>query len=206
MRDRKLKKQVKMKPMFRGTIVVDIDGVLADFEGEFCDRFGQDNRHEQNLYKRYPKYEQLIDDFISNPETYKDLTPIFGGRCLVEQAKMRGYRVELVSSRPESSSDATREWLNRYNIHYDKFVVGVKSKAQYIRSYCENPILLVDDIPDNLIRIEGIGVNGILWSQPWNYGWDVRRMTYSSNKMRLLVFDTVSKLWMDFWTGKVESF
>ena len=42
------------KMRYRGTIAVDIDGVLADFEKKFCEDFGEDNRHLYSFYGRYP--------------------------------------------------------------------------------------------------------------------------------------------------------
>ena len=61
------------------TIVFDIDGVLADFEGAFCKKFGYSNRNFADLVARYPEKEQEILKFISDVSSYEDLEPIFGG-------------------------------------------------------------------------------------------------------------------------------
>ena len=61
-------------------VVVDIDGVLADFEGAFVKTFGDDRRELESLEARYPSRSRSINEFVYDPHTYIHLEPIPLGR------------------------------------------------------------------------------------------------------------------------------
>jgi len=183
--------------------VVDIDGCLADFEGEFCERFGSENRHLVDLRWRYPNISpDLIDEFIESPETYRDLVPIFGGLYLVSSFRKAGYGIILMTSKPPAAYKVTEHWLKSYYIFHDELIF-TKDKRTAIdiwnKSHQDGNIsIMVDDLLINFSLVPG-NVNQYLWDQPWNsngtINQQVPRLRYNEENMRLEIFDTVSKLW-----------
>ena len=191
-----------MKIKYRQTVFVDVDGVICDFEGEFCDRFGYDNRHLASLTARYPEVPvDLIEEFVNSWDTYEKLMPIFGGGVLLLNVlKERGYYVVLLTSRPRHLAEVTREWLEGFDFQYNELWYA-KNKAIAIEEFNNmyprrRGFLLIDDIASNLVNLPD-GVQGIAWSQPWNEG-AYPRMQYNQDKMQLEVkVDTVSN-WVKF--------
>lgn len=185
------------------TIAIDIDGVLFDFEEFFCERFGFDNRHMENLKMRYPKVPpSLIDEFVENPGTYENLSPIFGGMsCLLNQAKRMGFYVLLLTGRPKHLKDVTQASLDRYHASYHEIRYS-QSKSLAIQEYNElfpfRPIsLLIDDLAPNLVGLP-VGVAGLAWEQPWNDGY-FPRARYNHEMMRLEIKENANDTWKQFW-------
>ena len=188
------------------TIVFDIDGVLADFEGAFCEKFGYSNRNFIDLVSRYPEKEQEILKFISDTSSYEDLEPIFGGGVLLAQARQKGYKVVLLTSRPLWTKEVTEEWLKKYWFDYDDLyfaitkvaAINIMNDPKGAKKY--NVVAIVDDIPGNIFGLPD-GVFGVLWEQPWNADY-YPKVRYSYSEMRTEIkFDTGSG-WVDFWKGK----
>lgn len=177
-------------PVYRGTIVVDVDGVLADFEARFCEAFGTDNRHLYSLEARYPKVDKgLIGEFVLNSDNYVDLAPIFGGMLFTRQAYARGWYILLVTSRDRSLRRVTRQWLEKYNVAYHELVFA-KNKKEVITDYDYiNPSrkvkIVIDDSVSNLRSMpEKYCVS---WRQPWNVEY-YPAMEYSSSLMGVMLF------------------
>ena len=112
-----------MKKQYKHTIAIDVDGVLADFEGEFCDRFGAENRHNSNLHARYPDIDpDIINEFVASPDTYANSYPIFGGIHLCNKARELGFYILLITSRPKTTAEVTRRWLEGYEVPYNDLI------------------------------------------------------------------------------------
>lgn len=187
-------------------IVFDIDGVLADFEWAFCDKFGYNHRDYTNLMERYPEQRDVIEEFITDPGTYADLMPIFGGTVLLFSAWEKGYRIYLMTSRPFNSRDVTNRWLKYYNLYYDELIF-TKNKAEAIQVLNDprrlepaNIVTLIDDLPANFENLPR-GVVGLSWEQPWNSDYYPKVRYHSSTMLLEVKRDTVSP-WVNFWTGK----
>ena len=58
--------------------VLDIDGVLADFEEGFCEAFGYSNRDLYSLEERYPDADQGLLKVCRKSSQLQGLAPIFG--------------------------------------------------------------------------------------------------------------------------------
>lgn len=185
------------------TIVFDIDGVLADFEGSFCYIFGEERRNLTDLTQRYPEKAFEISEFINSIDTYVDLSPIFGGWALTNQVRDHGYKVVLLTSRPYWVREVTEEWLQKYNFIYDAlYFTQDKAKAIEIMNSSNKfqVVALIDDLPRNIANLPK-GVFGSLWEQPWNEGY-YPKVRYALSSMRTeMKFDTGSE-WVDFWKGK----
>lgn len=146
--------------------VVDIDGVLADFEGHFCEIFGSANRHVVNLQQRYPYLKSnVVSSFVQDRETYKYLDPIQVGLDIVGWLNKQGVVVHIVSSRPVGTFALTRKWLQDFCVPYSSLTVKT-DKVHTIKSL--NPALVVDDIIGVVEDCHRVGIQGILVKHPWN--------------------------------------
>jgi 5'(3')-deoxyribonucleotidase len=179
---------------------VDLDGVLADFEEAFCERFGDANRHLFNLEERYPQVpRETITEFVGAIETYLGLSPIFGGITLLREMRTRGFGVIILTNRSFFLEEASKKWLDWYYVPYD-ILACVEDKQQYLVDVNLPVLGLIDDNPENL---EGLPTVGMLWSQPWNVSEShFPRIVYDRERMRHLVNLPGQEIWQDFWENK----
>ena len=186
-------KSKNRKPVYRGIVVFDLDGVLADFEGAFCEAFGYDNRHEYQLGKRYPEHADTVSGWVQEPKNYAELAPIFGGVMWMNQVMSLGFYTAIVTARPTSLKEVTENWLNKYNIRPHK-VVHSTIKAAAIKEMVEEldlpTTLFVDDNIHqlSLVRDEMPWIECVAWEQPWNTGW-MPRAHYDDKSYKIMVAD-----------------
>lgn len=177
------------KKLHRGTIAVDIDGVLANFEGAFCEAFGYDNRELYSLEARYPNVDpELIKEFVSNPETYKDLEPIFGGLLFTRQAHSRGWYILLITSRDHSLHDVTLQWLERYGVVYDE-IIFADDKKEAVESFdWFNPKIPVSIVVDDNIDVLNSMPDKycVAYDNPWTLEY-YPCLWYSNLNMKLML-------------------
>lgn len=189
------------KIQYRGTIMVDIDGVLADFEGKFCDDFGGDNRHLYSLEDRYPNLDRdLIAEYVKNPDNYVDLAPIFGGLLFCRQAHQRGWYVLLMTSRDRKLKDVTKSWLNKYSVNYHELMF-TRNKSAAVEDFDtlhpEYPVRIVVD--DSVSVLESMRRKySVTWSQPWNFGY-YPAMEYSGDSMKIMIKPSVYEAPVGVW-------
>ena len=181
----------KFQPVYRGLVVFDLDGVLADFEGAFCEAFGCANRHLYNLEERYPEYADTVSEWASNPENYRELAPIFGGILFMNQTMGRGFFTVIMTSRNPSMRKVTEEWLGRFNIRPHSLVFSDHKDVDIflISEQMQLPLVMfVDDAVRNLeaIRVDYPDEIAVAWAQPWNVGWKPRAW-YDAEKMAVVV-------------------
>jgi len=195
------------KIRYVSSLAVDVDGVLADFEEEFCHRFGKKNRHLADLHQRYPEVDpEIINEFVESCMTYENLIPIFGGNLLIRQAQERGVYVVLLTSRPKSCMETTKEWLESYDIPYNEIVFSL-NKGEFIGNFNmlhpnRRITALIDDMPAHFENLPA-GVVGVQWDAPWNKdsGW-YPRMGYSGKKFQLEVIHEEKGTKRPFWENR----
>ena len=152
------------------TAVLDIDGVLADFNSAAVKKFGPCTESLYSLELRWPGKTYEIRRFVSNPLTYLFLEPIEFSWWGVRILKAMGYKIVAVTARPPSWGMwlVTRFWLWFHEMAIDKLIVtNFKGKASVIWSL--NPDLAIDDSPMQITRLMGSSVkNVVVFTQPWN--------------------------------------
>lgn len=146
--------------------VIDVDGVLADFEGYFCETFGDKNRNIVDLSKRYPKMKPKIVNFVRDKETYRYLDAIQLGLDIINWLHAQGVTIHIVSSRPLGTFTVTQNWLKSYHIPYSSLTVKA-DKVATIRSL--QPSFIVDDIISVAEDVyQHLSIPAILVKHPWN--------------------------------------
>ncbi len=183
------------------TVLLDMDGVIADFIGGACKAHGKESPylHEANLGK------WDIDKIwgMSPEEFWEPLNSVEFWRCLdktdeadyIVSALVGIYSVAGVAicTRPPDSFyggavDGKRQWIAR---HYPDLLDNMIFCVD--KSLCAGrEILLVDDNDMNVRRFEDNGGNSFLVPRPWNSSWGLsssndikRRLDIEINRYNL---------------------
>jgi len=168
-------------------VAVDCDGVLADFERAFCEKFGWDNRHLACLEERYPDESYLIDIFVSVSKTYESLDIVPLGVDIVKFLVNNGFLIHIVTARPKYCCKVTGVWLKQNKIPFHYLTFGAKEKLSAYMSI--NPALIIEDDFQTAVGAARLGYYSFLIDQPWNFSVD----SYGVKRIR-----TFEKFKMDF--------
>jgi len=128
-------------------ILVDMDGVLADFEKGFLDEWKREHpdlpyvpiRDRRTFYHmdQYPaEHKDLIYEIVDRPYFYGNLEPIRGGREALEEMRGLGWDVRICTSPSISNYEGCvpgkfmwvhkylgKDWLHRLVLTKDKTIV-----------------------------------------------------------------------------------
>lgn len=163
-------------PIQHPTLVIDIDGVLADFHGALIEAVGppqsQDGWGFEDWYTEQAQVDKA-NAFTANPESYRNLRPIPVSKKTVQAMDRAGWCLIVVTSRPKDAEDVTREWLRRnFRGCFDQIhVVGSSAeKIELIRTL--NPHMVVDDNQKTIEALRQAGIPAIVFAQPWNWKCD----------------------------------
>jgi len=151
------------------SIVLDIDGVLANFEKRFCAVFGNKNRDSFCLEDRYPERTKDIQNFVKNSATYESLEPLEIGQAFCRWAQDNKFDIHIVSSRPAFTERTTGVWLKYYDIPFHFLSVDDEwrnPKIDRIRKI--NPVFAVDDSLWLCKNCAYYGIPSFLIDYPWN--------------------------------------
>lgn len=172
-------------------ILIDMDGVIADFDSEFLRRWRE--RYPDKFYvplaerttfyvkEQYPdELKPLASEIIWEPGFFRDMMPVDGGReALFEMNKM-GFEVYICTSPLSTYKNCVLEkfewvdkvlgsqWVDRILLTKDKTLI----KADY----------LIDDKP-NITGVEDMpSWEHIVYDCPYNRGVNKRRITWENWK------------------------
>lgn len=175
------------------TIHLDIDGVIADFDGyikkvtgKTCDELnaGCSMQAHTNDDRTDPVF-KVMKEHINNNELFYELDPIDIDRWkeVVRVVRERGFKVELLSAAPsqgllEKSRDQKLRWVKKHGIEVDGVII--LPSASLKKNYARSTTLLIDDYEKN---IKGYARAG---------GLSIHHKTFEQ---------TISRL--EFYTGKI---
>jgi hypothetical protein len=169
-------------------VVVDIDGVLADFEGKFVQTFGDERRELESLESRYPNRIHSIRGFVNDMNTYTYLDPIPLGLSIVDFLNDNGFDVDIVTSRPLDTEWVTRRWLKKNNVRFLSFGV-YPNKIARIAELC--PICAVDDLISVSRHLTRYSVPVLLMQHPWNWFYDLKNHVFSNLSQFITCFNQI---------------
>jgi uncharacterized HAD superfamily protein len=156
------------------TVVMDIDGVMADYEHEFCQAFGYDHRNLVDLAARYVSRYAEAKEWLDDRNVYKNLLPIFPGldinHWLTDRMSDRRPRaiVKVVTGRPLNTKRITEAWLHNNEVRFDELIVASAMKQNIIKDL--KPDIIIDDIIGVCQQAYNDipNVQCVLMAQPWN--------------------------------------
>jgi len=157
-------------------IVLDLDGVCADFEGAFCKKFGWDNREFVKLERRYPECEEEIGWFSQASKTYRDLEVMDVGARIARFCENEKMDIHVVTSRPIYTTQTTGEWLKVNKIPFKYLSVTNGVKLGIIERI--NPLFIVDDLLNVVEPCASVGIPSFLIDHPWNQKEDLDGIIY----------------------------
>ena len=161
--------------------IMDIDGVLADFEGWLVERvhekFGAIAAyHNRHLYSWADRWDGKILEYAStltrDKHSYHGLDPILDGVRFVKELANLETPILYVTSRPKECHHITSRWLQRNVWRFDD-AIGlqvVENKAEYIANNIpvSGVSFIVDDNPDTCAYLKNHGFLCLCWRQLWN--------------------------------------
>lgn len=166
-------------------IVLDMDGVIADFCGAIIEAFGHPPKDSagwdwNDWYPGDMELQERARAFTKNPESYRNLQPLPGARKSIRKIAQAGHPLYIVSARPKGAQEITEAWVHKYLRGDIKEVhtVGTSQKVHFIEEM--HPHLVVDDRPEIIKSLQELGIPVVIFDQPWNvdkvdgpraYGW-----------------------------------
>lgn len=175
------------------TILIDMDGVIADFEGEFLKRWKAthpekeaveyEDRHGLWLIKQYPEeYHEFVHEIYHAPGFYGNLPPIEGAiETLREMETMTDYNFFICTApmlpKFENCVLEKYEWVKRYlGDEWIKRMIMTKDKTMVQGD------ILIDDNPE----ITGSATpqwEHVVYDHPYNrHSNSTRRLTWGNWK------------------------
>lgn len=148
------------------TLVVDLDGVVANFAEAVCQWYGREYQPELMTHWHNPLiegYEQVLfrPEFHAILRPYAQAWQAIGGRW------DSGFRIKIATSRPPGTEHLVVNWLKSWDIPFDDLLLGENKNLA-------GKHILLDDKPENVRDYADRVGPAILVRQPWN--WSVRRL------------------------------
>ena len=158
------------------TILLDIDGVLADFVTGSIEACGLPITHDEvtqwNYYEPYMTKEEFWKRIHAQKYFWEDLPVYPGAHLLVEVMKQVGavYFCSDPSGDDEAATGKIR-WLKRHgfvNPGEDNYIL-----TPHKHLLAGPNVVLVDDYAENVKKFRDRGGEGVLYPQRWNLGWTI---------------------------------
>lgn len=166
-------------------IGVDIDNVLSNFnEVLLTDYINHDKELRNNGIINKDVYIRKMFDWTEDEENqyYKEnierlaslLQPIKDCSKYIKVLREKGYYIYIISGRNNGEySDPykmTIEWLEKYNIEYDKLILTNAYNSEEKAKVCrENNIsIMIDDSTRILTEVDKYGIKALLMDTPYN--------------------------------------
>jgi 5'-nucleotidase len=172
-------------------ILVDMDGVIADFDQEFLQRWRK--RHPDKFYipvenragffvkDEYPQELQpLVAEILLEATFFQEMVPVPGAKEALEAMQAKGWEVFICSSPLATYGNCVLEkykwvetfigpsWVKKLILTKDKTII----KADY----------LIDDKPEITGMEKHPSWEHILYDRPYNRGTNKKRVTWENWK------------------------
>lgn len=172
-------------------ILIDMDGVISDFDGEFLKRWRE--RHPEKLYiplderttfyvkDAYPEeLKPLVAEILLEPGFFRDMMPMEGAKAALTEMSQMGIEVFICSSPLSTYKNCVMEkyeWVDNYlGEDWVRQIILTKDKTLVKADY------LIDDKP-NITGVERLPVwEHILYDRPYNRDENKRRLVWEKWK------------------------
>ena len=172
-------------------LLIDMDGVLSDFDGEFFKRWRE--RHPEKFFvpleerttfyvkEQYPdELKPLISEIVWGPGFFRDMTPIDGGKEALTEMRSMGHELFICTSPLATYKNCVLEkfeWVeNHLGSYWTKRIILTKDKTLIKADY------IIDDKPE-ITGVESVpGWEHILYDRPYNRDVNKKRLTWENWK------------------------
>ena len=165
--------------MKKRIIGIDIDGVITDEYSSYnrniwhhylCNYIGEEIKRKENIYNIYDAYDlpkKILDEFLENSlkDIYIDLTPNQGVKGVLDDLKKHNFTIILITARDEKYRKITEDWLDKYEIVYDKLIHKI-NKVPCAKE--KNIQLFIEDDQNNAESFLNNGIGIILFDKEHN--------------------------------------
>ena len=172
-------------------ILVDMDGVIADFDQEFLQRWRK--RHPSKFYipleertaffvkDEYPEeLKPLVSEILLETTFFQEMVPVPGAKEALEEMQAKGWEVFICSSPLSTYGNCVLEkykWLETFiGPSWVKKLILTKDKTIIKADY------LIDDKPEITGMEEYPSWEHILYDRPYNRGTNKKRVTWENWK------------------------
>lgn len=176
-------------------ILIDMDGVIADFDQEFLQRWRK--RHADKFYvpvearhvfyvkDEYPEeLKPLVVEILVESSFFRDMLPVKGAKEALEEMREKGFEVFICTSPLSTYKNCVLEkyeWVeNHLGPSWVKQVILTKDKTIIKGDF------LIDDKPAITGTEKHPEWEHILYDRPYNRGTDKRRITWDTWRNILL--------------------
>lgn len=151
---------------------LDIDGVLADFVGQLCNKLNVDNPYTEVENRGTWDIQKFLGDDIwditNNCNFWTTIPKLPDAEMIVEIIdSFFGDNVCLLSSPtncPECAQGKVKWIQNHFPQYKDRYLLG---RAKH---FCASPnAMLIDDCPENIEKFVAAGGCGLLLPRPYNH-------------------------------------
>lgn len=170
-------------------ILVDMDGVIADFDKEFFQRWRE--RHPDKLYipleerntfyvkDSYPdELKPLVVEILLEPGFFQDMIPVPGAMDALVEMDAMGFEVFICSSPLSTYGNSVLEkyeWVEKnLGLSWTKQVILTKDKTIVTGD------ILIDDKPVITGVVKSPTWEHILYDRPYNKGTEKKRLTWDN--------------------------
>ena len=109
---------------------------------------------------------------VNSPELQLTAKPFNGAKEALLLLKEADHKIFFVTSRPETNTDITLEWLRSNNIQFDSLEVIGRNKEKGVYGNKLNLDMFVDDLEKHLVSMlkhKKVWSKGLLlFNRPWN--------------------------------------
>ncbi len=175
-------------------IGIDIDNVISNFDEVLKKEFLEHDKVlrntgivDENLYITEGMFdwskEEINSFYYPNIERIaKSLIPINGSKEYIDKLKSEGHFIYIITGRDNGEYsnpiEMTKEWLNKYNIYYDKLIFNdSKDKNSKVIVCIENDIdVMIDDSSKICKSCLDNGITALLMDKPCNRNVNITRV------------------------------
>ena len=172
-------------------ILVDMDGVLSDFDGEFLKRWREcypdkffvpiEERTTFYVKEQYPaELRPLMSEIIWGPGFFRNMMPVDGGKEALDEMKSLDHEVFICTSPLSTYKNCVLEkfeWVDRVlGPDWVKHIIITKDKTLVKADY------IIDDKPEITGVEKTPGWEHILYDCPYNKDVNRRRLTWKTWK------------------------
>lgn len=158
-------------------IGIDVDGVIADFNGAWCEKFPDVSADIKSWYIDYKMSERFEEMKMNNTldDFYLNINPLISPNDLPFEPHC------YITSRPVSK-EITEMWLKKHKFPLKKVIsIDINTNKTQV-ALQEGVEIFIDDRYENFVELNNGGVFTYLYTQPWNIKYNVGHMRINSLK------------------------